>query len=136
MTQPNVSVNPSNRMQIAASAFTPDPGGSGNGPIFLSNDGGRTWNLSIVLPGGNRTVDITIRFSTLSNVLYAGIIRQDDDNLNILRKNNILLPGLMTVLESRADDDQPYVEAATVSGGAGAGNDRVYVGHNDLSQSG
>jgi hypothetical protein len=134
--EPNISVNPSNHLQIAASAFTPDPAGSGNGPIFLSNDGGHTWNLSIVLPGGNRTVDITLRFSTISNILYAGIVRQDNSNLNILRKNNISIPGLMTILVNRANDDQPYVEAATVSEGVDIGKDRVYVGHNDLSQSG
>ena len=40
----------------------------------------------------------------------------------------------MTVLVDRANDDQPYVEATTVLGGAGSGNHRVYVPSNDTSQ--
>ncbi len=40
----------------------------------------------------------------------------------------------MTTLVNRANDDQPYIEAATVLGGPGAGNDRVYVPSNDTSQ--
>lgn len=132
-SEPNLAVNPANPLQIAASAFTPDPMASGSGPIFVSTDGGNTWILNIVLPGGNRTVDITLRFAGSSNVLYAGIMRLDNSDMNILRKNNFTAPGLMTVLVDRANEDQPYVEAATVLGGGGVGLDRVYVGNNDFN---
>jgi hypothetical protein len=131
--EPNVAVNPANPLEIAFSAFTPDPMNSGNAPIFVSTDGGNTWALNVVLPGGNKTNDTTIRFGTISNVLYAGILRTDNSNMNLLRKAGFTTAGLMTVLVNRANEDQPYTEAATVLGGGGAGLDRVYVGHNDFN---
>ena len=133
-SEPNVAVNPADPTRIAASAFTPDPAASGSGPIFVSTDGGNTWALNVCLPGGDRTVDITLRFPNASGVLYSGILRFDNGNLNILRKANFTASGMMTTLLDRANDDQPYVEAATVLGGAGAGNDRVYIPNNDTSQ--
>ena len=133
-SEPNIAVDPSNKMRIAGSAFTDDPLLSGNGPIFVSTDGGLTWTLNVVLPGGNRTGDVTLRFARTSGVLYAGILRKDNGNLNILRKANFLLPGLMTILVDRADDDQPYVEATTVISG-GINFDRIYIGNNDFSVS-
>ncbi len=133
-SEPNIAVDPANPQRIAASAFTPDPASSGSGPIFVSTDGGNTWALNVVLPGGNRTGDVTIRFANASGILYSGILRFDTGNLEILRSANFTAAGLMTTLLNRANDDQPYVEAATVLGGAGAGNDRVYVPSNDTSQ--
>src|SRR5262245_45633667 len=135
-SEPNVAVNPTNPLEIAASAFTPDPLNSGSGPIFVSTDGGVNWTLNVVLPGGNRTGDTTLRFATLSNVLYAGILRFDNSNMNLLRKAGFSTPGIMTVLVNRANEDQPYTEAATVMGGAGLGLDRVYIGHNDFNAPG
>ncbi|MFL6012670.1 MAG: hypothetical protein ACJ734_12880 [Gaiellaceae bacterium] len=132
-SEPNIAVDPADPRRIAASAFTPDPASSGNGPIFVSIDGGNTWTPNVCLPGGNRTGDVTIRFPNASGILYAGILRFDNGNLEILRKANFTAAGLMTVLIDRANDDQPYVEAATVLGGPGAGNDRVYSPSNDLA---
>jgi hypothetical protein len=132
----NVAVDPVRPLNIAASAFTLDPMLSGNAPIFVSLDGGRTWTLNVVLPGGNKTGDTTLRFGGTSSVLYGGILRSDNSNLNILRKANFNLPGLMTVLVDRANDDQPWVEAATVASGPGAGADRVYIGNNDFTEAG
>jgi len=62
----SLACDASHARQIAASAFTPDPGNSGNGPIFVSTDEGETWLLNPKLPGGNRTVDITLRFGGAS----------------------------------------------------------------------
>jgi len=61
-SEPSIAVNPADPRQIAASAFAPDPMLSGSGPIYVSNDGGDTWALNVVLPGGNLTNDITLRF--------------------------------------------------------------------------
>ena len=133
-SEPNLAVNPANPLEIAASAFTPDPRNSGSGPIFVSTDGGATWVLNVVLPGGNRTVDITLRFGGSSGVLYAGILRFDTTDMNILRKaGGSGMPGLMDILVSRALEDQPWVEAQTVPSGPAVGLDRVYVGHNDFN---
>jgi uncharacterized protein (TIGR03000 family) len=127
-SEPNLAVNPANPLQMAASAFTSDPMGSGLGPIFLSSDSGNTWTLNPILPGGDRTVDITLRFGKSSNILYAGILRYDNHNLNILRVSL----GSVTTLIDRGDDDQPYVETEKFDSG-GTALDRVYVGNNDLS---
>jgi hypothetical protein len=132
----NVAVDPADPLNIAASAFTLDPMNSGNAPVFVSVDGGLTWTLNVVLPGGNKTGDTTLRFGGTSGVLYGGILRSDNSNLNILRKAGFNLPGLMTILVDRANDDQPWVEAATVQSGPGAGSDRVYIGNNDFTESG
>jgi hypothetical protein len=129
----NVAVDPADPQHIAASAFTLDPMNSGNAPIFISVDGGNTWNLNVVLPGGNKTGDTTLRFGGTSGVLYAGILRTDNSHLNILRTANFTLPGLMAVLVDRAGDDQPWVEARTVPTGLGSSVDRVFIGNNDLS---
>jgi hypothetical protein len=127
-SEPNVAVNPANPMRIAASAFTPDPGSSGSGPIFVSTDGGNTWVLNLVLPGGNKTGDTSIRFGGTSGVLYGGILRSDFSlRMNILRKADFTSPGLMDVLLTRDSEDQPWLESATA-----AAQDRVFVGNNNL----
>jgi hypothetical protein len=132
--EPNLAINRANLLQLAASAFTPNPTGGANAPIYISSDGGLTWMLNPIVPGNNAsygTGDITLAFGGTSNVLYAGILRGDVFlQLNILRTDNYLSPTAMTVLVSRSADDQPYVEATTA---AGLGRDRVYVGNNDVS---
>jgi hypothetical protein len=134
-SEPNITASFLDPLQIAASAFTPDPGLSGSAPIYISTDGGDTWVLNVVLPGGNKTNDTTLRFVGPSNVLYAGILTiQAGAPLNILRKATFTAPGLMDVLFTGTNFDQPYVEGATVMGGAGTGADRVYVGVNDFNK--
>jgi hypothetical protein len=135
-SEPNLAVDPANPTQMAASAFTPDPMNSGSGPIYVSTDGGDTWMLNVVLPGGNSTSDITLRFASASSVLYIGMLRKDNLNLNILRTANLLAPGVLSPLINRSDVDQPYVQAATVIVGFVTGDDRVYVGGNDLNAPG
>jgi hypothetical protein len=132
-SEPNITATFLDRSQIAASVFTPDPLGSGNAPIYISIDGGNTWTFNVVLPGGNKTNDTTLRFAGPSNVLYAGILRTDNGNLQILRKANFTAAGLMDVLVTKTNDDQPYVEGAVVMAGSGTGADRVYVGENDFA---
>jgi hypothetical protein len=140
-TEPSLAVNPSNTQNIAASAFTPDPLGGANAPIYISTDGGQSWALNSIVPGGNSangTNDITLRFGTTSNVLYAATLRGDvathpatGGQLNILRTNNFTSANPMTVLVSRYAVDQPYLEAISV-----AGTDRIYVGNNDSAAAG
>ena len=104
-SEPNLAVNPANPLQIVGSAFTPDPLGGANAPMFASTDGGNTWFLTLIVPStpGGTTGDITMRFSGTTNNLYAGILRRPGGlRLNILRTNNFLSPALMTVLVDRA----------------------------------
>lgn len=135
-SEPNLAVNPANPLHVAGSAFTPDPMGGRNAPIFVSSDGGNTWLLNSIVPSQagslTGTGDITVRFASTSNVLYAGILRRPGSlRLNILRTNNFLGAATMTVLVDRLSVDQPYVQATTV-----AGSDRVYVGDNDFASPG
>ena len=39
-SEPNLAVNPADPLHIAGSAFTPDPAGGTNAPIYVSSDGG------------------------------------------------------------------------------------------------
>lgn len=135
-SEPNLAVNLANPLQIAGSAFTPNPAGSGNAPIFVSTDGGVTWVLNNTVPSGNAmTGDITLRFGGTTGTLYGGILRGGSGlRLNILRTDNFVGAAAMTVLVDRQGSgvDQPYVQAATVLGGGGNGSDRVFVGNNDF----
>lgn len=136
-SEPNIAVNPADPLRIAGSAFTPDPMGGTNAPIYVSIDGGNTWFMNLIVPGGNSlsgTGDITIRFGGTSGILYTGILRGDSFlRLNILRTADFTSPAPMVILVDRTQVDQPYVQATTVLSGVGVGNDRVYVGNNDFS---
>ncbi|MBZ5701093.1 MAG: hypothetical protein LAN84_04540 [Acidobacteriia bacterium] len=135
-SEPNLAVNPLNVLQMAASAFTPDPAGGANAPIYISTDGGATWALNSIVPGNNAvsgTGDITLRFGSTSGVLYAAILRGDlAFQLNILRTANFTAATTMDPLVNRATDDQPYVQALSVLTG-GVSADHVYVGNNNIS---
>ena len=145
-SEPTIAVNPANPLQIAASAFTPDPAEGPRAPIFVSADGGQTWTLNSIVPSsvadGSATADITVAFGSSSNVLYAGIIRfpfpGDKTRLNILRTRDFQSAAVMDVLVDRTGKgvDQPYVQATTVASGADKGKDRVYVGDNDFNATG
>src|SRR5436305_13899052 len=108
-SEPTIAVNPANPLQIAASAFTPDPSEGPRAPIYVSADGGQTWTLNSIVPStvadGSATADITVAFGSSSNVLYAGILRfpfpADRTRLNILRTKNFQSAAVMDVLIDR-----------------------------------
>lgn len=84
-SEPNIAVDPGNRRHIVATAFTPDPLNGPRAPIFVSTDGGRTWQLHSIVPGGPSTRDITVGFASRGGTLYAGILNFSDVHLNVLR---------------------------------------------------
>jgi hypothetical protein len=134
-SEPSLAVNSNDPMQIVATAFTLNPSGGSMAPVFISSDGGQTWALNPIVPGATSdspTGDITARFGGTSNVLYGGILRADDLNLNILRTSDFASPVAMTVLVDRASEDQPWVQATTAMDVAGS-PDRVYIGSNDFN---
>jgi hypothetical protein len=137
-SEPNITVNPANPLQIAASAFTPDPMGGPNAPIYASTDGGHTWTLKSIVPSPIMTGDITQSFSGTMRALYAGILQlpQSQDSpteQNLLRTTDFLSPAIMDTLTDTFDQDQPWAQATTVRGGPDAGKERFYVGYNDFS---
>jgi hypothetical protein len=139
-SEPNIAVNPANPLQIAGSAFTPNPmgGGSANAPIYVSIDGGVTWTLNNIVPssGSLGTGDITLKFAGTSGRLFATILDGTTGAFEVHRTTNFTAATPMTQLESRGNEDQPYVQAATVMGGADVGKDRVYIGVNDFNAPG
>src|SRR5215203_3823402 len=138
-SETSLAVNPANPLQIAASAFTPDPMGGPNAPIYVSIDGGRTWTLNSIVPSdaGRATGDISPHFSSTTNNLYVGILRRPGRlRLNALRTTNFVKPTVMAVLEDRTNVDQPWTQATTVGDGAAEDRDRVYVGNNDFDAPG
>ena len=135
-SEPMIAVNPTNPSHIVGTAFTPDPSEGGVAPYFVSIDGGSTWALNTVVPGGNMTGDITVAFSGTADKLYAGILRQDsplETRMNILRTNDFSSATEMDVLNDREQPDQPFAQAATVTNGADSGKERLYVGSNDFA---
>src|ERR1044071_6342771 len=139
-SEPHLTVNPSNPLQIVGTAFTPDPGGGVNAPIYVSMDGGNTWTLNSIVPSvaGARagTGDITTAFNKDASRIYAGILRSRSGNQEFLRANDFNAPTPMTILESRRGPDQPFTHAITVKNGGSKGKDRVYIGNNDLALAG
>lgn len=136
-SEPMIAVNPGDPLKIVGTAFTPDPMGGNLAPVFLSSDGGNTWSLNAIVPGGDMTGDITIAFSGASSTLYAGILRRDspspgDTRMAILRTVDSSNPATMTVLEDRLQPDQPFAQAGRVVGGSDNGKERVFVGNNDF----
>src|SRR5438132_5752707 len=67
-SEPTLAVNPANPNQIVGTAFTPNPAGGATAPVFVSNDGGKTWTLNAIVPSGvnpffgSATGDITVSF--------------------------------------------------------------------------
>ncbi|HYT70426.1 MAG TPA: sialidase family protein [Gemmatimonadales bacterium] len=129
--EPFLAVHPSNPGLMAASAFTPNPGGpaSGTAPIYVTEDSGRTWTLRMTVPSTVTTADITEAFDGGTGRLYAGILRVSESLLlNELVTHDVLSSTTMTVQASRGSADQPFVRA-TSAGDA----DRIYVGLNDFA---
>ena len=141
-SEPNLAVNPENPRQMAASAFTIDTSaGPDRAPIYVSNDGGNTWTMSLIVPSHGGTRDISLAFGG-GGALYAGIIPSVPDptgdlppGLNILRTTSLFGPAPMKVLVERRGRgvDQPFVESIRIPLGAGQ-RDVVAVGSNDFNQ--
>jgi hypothetical protein len=132
-SEPNLAVDPENPQRMVASAFTRDPLNGPRAPVFVSDDGGLTWSLRSIVPGGPGTRDISIGFGSRGGALYAGILNFATADLNILRTADPFSLTPMTVLDVRADEDQPWVTATTVAAGAAGQQDRVFIGHNNFN---
>jgi hypothetical protein len=137
-SEPNIAVNSANPLQIAGSAFTPSPIGGANAPIYVSTDGGATWTLNNIVPsaGSLGTGDITLKFAGASSRLFTAILDGSTGDFEVHRSTNFTSPAVMTQLEDRSNEDQPYVQATTVMGGPDVSKDRVYIGVNDFNAPG
>ncbi len=143
-SEPNLAVNPANPQIIVASAFTPNPAGSGDAPVYVSTDGGNTWSLQAIVPSDQMTLDISVRYGSTGSNLYAGIIHSATDSnapmqVNILQTSDPTNGNEMNVLVNRGTGqgvDQPYIQAISSSDSQGNPIDIVICGDNDLGQPG
>src|SRR5215510_5029382 len=130
-SEPSITVNPANPLEIVGTAFTGDPMGGPFAPIYVSSDGGNTWRLNSIVPSvaGSAlgTGDISLAFGSTGNRLYGGILRDPTFNFETLRVAVAGGTTPMQTLGSRPDNDQPFAHAISKSG-----RDRVYIGNNDF----
>ncbi|MFI5799246.1 hypothetical protein [Streptomyces sp. NPDC051677] len=139
--EPSIAVNPERPNEIVATAFTPDPMGGPLAPVYVSTNGGDTWTLRSIVPGGADglgTGDISVGFASTGGALYAGILNGQAAVDGITRMQILRSPGIgstapMAILVSRDQEDQPWVVAGSVRANGGT-RDRVYVGNNDFGQ--
>ncbi|KQX70396.1 hypothetical protein [Streptomyces sp. Root1310] len=139
--EPSLAVDPEHPNEMVATAFTPDPMGGPFAPVYVSTDGGDTWVMRNIVPGGALglgTGDISVGFASKGGTLYAGILNGQAAVENVLRMQVLRSPGIsstapMEVLVSRDEEDQPWVVAGSVNVN-GTVRDRVYVANNDFGQ--
>src|SRR4026208_1432039 len=66
-SEPHLTVNPANALQIIGTAFSPNPGGGHRAPVYASTNGGDTWRVNGIVPSvaGSTigTSDITTSFN-------------------------------------------------------------------------
>jgi len=130
-SEPSITVDASNPQRIVATAFTPDPMGSGFAPIYVSSDGGRTWALRTTVPSRNITGDISVGLGA-GGRLYGGILKVPGDLVfDLLGTPDAFSATAMKVFAERDNVDQPFVQARRIGT-----RDRVYVGNNDLAAPG
>jgi tetratricopeptide (TPR) repeat protein len=96
ISQPCIAVNPSNPSEIVIAALTPDPDHGSppnlqpNAPVFVSTDGGDSWNLQNIVPNDSQpnNYGISLKYSVGSNNLYATVLIDPPHDLGILRTVN------------------------------------------------
>lgn len=148
-SEPSLTINRRDPQQLAASAFTWDnlkgpPMIGPNAPIYVSVDGGNSWDLAYSVPStaGAQfpTGDITLWFTEKpaggTSPLYTGILHSNDFSMRIYRSDDFRLSVPMKLLDTQTFGgtnrvDQPHVRAETVPQGPDRGQDRVYVGFNN-----
>jgi hypothetical protein len=134
-SEPFLAVNPDSPRRMVGTAFTPNPAGCGTtAPIYVSQNGGFTWVLNNTLPSCSTvtgTGDVThapARAAT-GNRLYTGILKIPGSLLlNELTTGDFTSSTVMSLLGSRSQIDQPFVQAQRVSS-----VDHVFIGVNDFA---
>src|SRR5947209_3203791 len=134
-SEPFLAIQTANPQVMVASAFTPNPFSStGNAPVYVSQDGGKSWALNAITPVQRMTCDITHAIATGENHprgdLHAGTLAcLSGITLDESESNDVSSSAVMSVQSTRGNVDQPFVRALGVSSG-----DRIYVGVNDFNQ--
>jgi hypothetical protein len=131
-SEPCITVNAANPLQMVGTAFTPDPMGGALAPIYVSTDGGQSWQLNSIVPSSTGsqtgTFDITLAFASNGGALYGGILRDSSTDFETLRTLSFTSSNPMDSLAQRPNNDQPFSHAIT-----NGAKDRVYIGNNDFA---
>lgn len=134
-SEPFLAVSPTNPLTMVVSAFTPNPLPTApTSPVFVSEDGGRSWALRNIVPIPEITVDITHSMGS-GGTLYAGALkptavpgRDPRPDLQQLFTKAVHLNEFMKVQNNtRLNVDQPFTTVTVDRVG-----DRILVGDNDL----
>lgn len=125
---------------LAVTAFTPDPAGGDLAPIYISDDGGATWSLNCVIPGGGDvgTSDVTVGFGSGTDLYITDLRGKQPFGhvfLDVIKLNDFrsldpyvdLRPGQM-----REQVDQPFVTVSSTTS-SGVDTNRMFIGLNDFS---
>ena len=134
-SEPFLAIQSANPQVMVASAFTPNPFSmTGNAPVYVSQDGGKSWVLNASTPVQRMTCGITHALAAGENHprgdLHAGTLAcASGITLDESESNDVSLSTTMNVQSTRGNVDQPFVRALGVSSG-----DRIYVGVNDFNQ--
>ena len=134
-SEPFLAIQNQNPQLMVASAFTPNPFSiTGNAPVYVSQDGGKTWVLNAITPVQRMTCDITHAMATGESHprgdLHAGTLAcATGIILDESESDDVSLSTAMNVQSTRGNVDQPFVRALGVASG-----DRIYVGVNDFNQ--
>ena len=132
-SEPNIAVNPVNPSQAVISSFALNP----TNPYFATGNGGTTWRNFDNIAHGDTTVDYG---RDGANAYMARLI----DRINIAAFSSTNPPGgvpwsMIPSSSYTGTDlpDQPWLQTGRgVDPVSGTVKDRVYIGFNDLSNSG
>src|SRR5690242_21353466 len=119
-SEPFLAIQNLNPQVMVASAFTPNPFSmTGNAPVYVSQDGGKTWALNAITPVQRMTCDITHAMATGENHprgdLHAGTLAcATGITLDESESNDVSLTTTMNVQSTRGNVDQPFVRALGV----------------------
>src|SRR5438309_6265324 len=134
-SEPFLAIQTANPQIMVASAFTPNPfSNTGKAPLYVSQDGGKSWVLNAITPVPRMTCDITHAMAAGENHprgdLHAGTLAcASSITLEESETNDVSSNTTMNVQTTRGNVDQPFVRALGISSG-----DRIYVGVNDFNQ--
>src|SRR6184192_2095254 len=134
-SEPFLAIQTANPQVMVASAFTPNPfSNTGNAPVYVSQDGGKSWVLNAITPVQRMTCDITHAMAAGENHprgdLHAGTLAcASGITLDESESVDVSSSATMNVQSTRGNVDQPFVRALGVSSG-----DRIYVGVNDFNR--